>query len=107
MIDQSVISSAFPLVGGGTIGFGVGYIIKKLMKLALIALGLLALLLGYLEYSRWITVNWTIAENQSSAFMTHMVNKISVITQHMGHEIPIAVAVLGFAPGLDLGLYKG
>jgi hypothetical protein len=26
MIDQSVIYSAFPLVGGGAIGFGVGYI---------------------------------------------------------------------------------
>jgi hypothetical protein len=52
-------------------------------------------------------VNWTIAENQSSAFMTHSVNKISVITQHMGHEIPIAVGVLGFVPGLVLGLYKG
>ena len=43
MIDQSLISSGFPLVGGGAIGFGLRYIIKKLMKIALIALGLLAL----------------------------------------------------------------
>lgn len=106
MIDQSVISSGFPLVGGGAIGFGVGYIIKKL-KLAFIAVGLLALLLAYLEYQRWITVNWTVAENHSSAFMTHVVNKISVITQHMGHEVPIDVGVRGFVPGLVLGLNKG
>ena len=30
MIDQTqLISSAFPLVGGGAIEFGVGYVIKK------------------------------------------------------------------------------
>jgi uncharacterized membrane protein (Fun14 family) len=41
MIDQTqLISSAFPFVGGGAIGFGVGYVIKKLMKLAFIGLGL-------------------------------------------------------------------
>jgi uncharacterized membrane protein (Fun14 family) len=44
---ESLISSAgFPLVGGGGIGFGVGYLLKKLIKLAFIALGLIALLLG-------------------------------------------------------------
>jgi hypothetical protein len=70
-------------------------------------LGLVALLLGYLEYHRWITVNWTIAENQSSAIMTHAANKIMAVTQQMNHEIPIGVGVLGFMPGLVLGLYKG
>ena len=50
-VDQTqLISSAFPLVGGGAIGFGVGYVIKKLMKLAFIGLGLVMLVLGYLEY---------------------------------------------------------
>jgi uncharacterized membrane protein (Fun14 family) len=107
MIEQNLISSGFPLVGGGLLGFATGLAIKKIVKLAFIAVGLLALLLGYLEYQRWITVNWSVAENQSSAFMTHVVNKISIITQQMGHEIPIAVGVLGFVPGLVLGLYKG
>ena len=47
MIDQTqLISSTFPLVGGGAIGFGVGYIIKKLVKLAFIGLGLVMLVLG-------------------------------------------------------------
>src|SRR5215831_11806415 len=51
MIDQTqLISSVFPLVGGGAIGFGVGYVIKKLMKLAFIGLGLVMLVLGFLEY---------------------------------------------------------
>jgi uncharacterized membrane protein (Fun14 family) len=108
MIDQTqLISSAFPLVGSGAIGFGVGYVIKKLMKLAFIGLGLVMLVLGFLEYKHWISVNWIVTENQSSAILTHISNKIATVTQHMNHEIPIGVGVLGFMPGLVLGLYKG
>jgi len=32
--------------------------------------------------------------------MTHIANKIATVTQHMNHEIPIGVGVLGFMPGL-------
>ncbi|HXP49391.1 MAG TPA: FUN14 domain-containing protein [Bacteroidia bacterium] len=74
MIDQT-----FPLVGGGAIGFGVGYVIKKLMKLAFIGLGLVMLVLGFLEYKHWISVNWTVTENQSSAILTHLANKIATV----------------------------
>ena len=63
--------------------------------------------IGYLEYKLWILVNWTVAENQSSAIMTHVANRIAAVTQHISHEIPIGVGVLGFMPGLVLGLYKG
>jgi uncharacterized membrane protein (Fun14 family) len=108
MIDQTqLISSAFPLVGGSAIGFGVGYVIKKLMKLTFIGLGLIMLVLGFLEYKHWISVNWTVTENQSSAILTHLATKIATVTQHMNHEIPIGVGVLGFMPGLVLGIYKG
>jgi uncharacterized membrane protein (Fun14 family) len=89
------------------IGFSVGWAIKKIMKLAFIAIGLLSLFLGYLEYKHLISVNWTVAENQSNAIMTHVANKIATVTQHMNHEIPIGVGVSGFMPGLVLGLYKG
>ena len=109
MIDQTsnLISSAgFPLIGGGAIGFGVGYLLK-LIKLAFIALGLIALLLGYLEYQKWISVNWVTVENQTSVLMTHAANKIATITQHMNHEIPLGTSVLGFVPGLIAGIYKG
>jgi uncharacterized membrane protein (Fun14 family) len=108
MIDQThLISSAFHLVGGCAIGFGVGYVIKKLMKLAFIGLGLVMLVLGFLEYKHWISVNWIVAENQSNVIMTHVANKIATVTQHMNHGIPIGVGVLGFMPGLVLGFYKG
>ena len=95
------------MIGGGLIGFCVGWSIKKVIKLAFIAIGLLSLLLGYLEYKHWISVNWTVTESQSTAILTHLANKIATVTQHMNHEIPIGVGVLGFMPGIALGLYKG
>ena len=108
MIDQTqnLISAGAPLVGGGLLGFATGFAIRKIMKLAFIGLGLLMLVLGFLEYKHWISVNWTV-ENQSSAIMTHVANKIATVTQHMNHEIPIWMDLLGFAPGVLLGFYKG
>jgi len=105
--EQLISSAGFPLIGGSLIGFRVGWAIKKIMKLAFIAIGLLSMFLGYFEYKHWISVNWTVAENQSSAIMTHVANRIAAVTQHISHEIPIGVGVLGFMPGLVLGLYKG
>jgi uncharacterized membrane protein (Fun14 family) len=105
--DQLISSAGFPLIGGGLIGFSVGWAIKKIMKLAFIAIGLLSLFLGYLEYKHWISVNWTVTENQSNAIMTHVANKIATVTQHMNHEIPIGMGLLGFAPGVLVGFYKG
>jgi|SRR5215469_12384710 len=60
-----------------------------------------------LEYKHWISVNWTVTENQSSAILIHLANKIATVTQHMNHEIPIGIGLLGFAPGVLLGFYKG
>jgi len=47
------------------------------MKLAFIGLGLVMLVLGFLEYKHWISVSWTVAESQSSAIMTHVANRIA------------------------------
>src|SRR5215469_11502323 len=102
MIDQTqvLISSGFPLVGGGVLGFAAGYALKKIMKLAFIGLGLLSLLLGYLSYQKWISVNWGTVENQTSTMTSHAVHKVHVVTQQMGQEIPIGLGVIGFMPGL-------
>jgi uncharacterized membrane protein (Fun14 family) len=104
---QNLISTGAPLVGGGLLGFATGFAIKKIMKLVFIGLGLLMLVLGFLEYKHWISVNWTVAENQSNVIMTHVANRIAAVTQHMNHEIPIGMGLLGFAPGVLLGFYKG
>jgi len=107
LIDQNLISAGAPLVGGGLLGFCIGWAIKRIMKLVFIGLGLLILILGFLEYKHWISVNWIVTENQSSAILTHLATKIATVTQHMNHEIPIGVDLLGFAPGVLLGFYKG
>ena len=103
LIDQTLISTGTPLVAGGLLGFATGFRIKKIMKLVFIDLGLLMLILGFLEYKHWISVNWTVAENQSNIIITHVANKIATVTQHMNHEIPIGMGLLGFAPGVHLG----
>jgi hypothetical protein len=50
LIDQNLISAGTPLVGGGLLGFATGFAIRKIMKLAFIGLGLLALVLAFLGY---------------------------------------------------------
>jgi uncharacterized membrane protein (Fun14 family) len=104
---QNLISAGAPLVGGGLLGFATGFAIKKIMKFVFIGLGLLMLVLGFLEYKHWILVNWTVAENQSNVIMTHVANRIAAVTQHVDHEIPIGMGLLGFAPGIAIGFYKG
>jgi len=49
MIDQSLISLGTPLVGGGAIGLATGHVLKKLMKLAFIVIGGVAIFLGCLQ----------------------------------------------------------
>ena len=76
LVTDQLISCA-----GRLLGFSVGWAIKKIMKLAFIGLGLLVLLIGLLGYQRWITINWSIVENQTSVLMTHAANNIATITQ--------------------------
>lgn len=102
-----ISSSTFPAISGGVLGFAAGYCLKKIAKLVMIGLGLLALLIGYLEFQKWISVNWTVVENQTSAIMTHAVHKAYVVTQQTGHQIPIGLGVIGFVPGLVIGLARG
>lgn len=102
-----MLETLIPLAGGGLLGFAVGYAIKKILKLALIAIGILILFLGYLEYNKWISPNWTIIENQTQGMMTHILGTANTITQHIGREIPIGLGLIGFIPGLAIGLLKG
>ena len=101
-----IYEQLFPLAGGGALGFAVGYALKKITKFVVIGLGLIALLLGYLVH-KWISVNWAIVENQTSAMMTHATHKAYIVTQQMGHEIPIGLGAVGFMPGLAMGFAKG
>jgi len=62
-LTSSIISGGVPLVGGGLIGFAVGYALKKIAKFVVIGIGLIALLIAYLEYQKWISANWADRES--------------------------------------------
>ena len=102
-----MMESLFPLAGGGLVGFCVGYFLKKLLKFILIGAGAVLLLLGYLEYHRWITANWTTIEAETQTTLNHWFTTLGTVTQNMGHEIPIGLGLVGFVPGLVIGLAKG
>ena len=63
ILTSSITSSGVPLVGGGLIGFAVGYALKKIAKFVVIGIGLIALLIAYLEYQKWISANWAVIES--------------------------------------------
>jgi hypothetical protein len=77
------------------------------MKFALIGFGLLILAIGFFGYKHWISVNWVTIENRTSVIMSHIAHKAYVVTQQIGHEIPIGLGVVGFMPGLAIGLLRG
>ena len=54
-----------------------------------------------------ISVNWGTVETATSTIITHAANKIAAVTQHMNQELPVGLGLLGFAPGLALGLMRG
>lgn len=59
----SLMQQGLPLVGGGLIGFTFGYVCRKLIKLAIIGLGLIFALLALLAYQKWVKVDWAIVES--------------------------------------------
>lgn len=56
---------------------------------------------------KWIHVNWPVVENQTSTMVETAAHKAMVVTQHLGHVVPIGLGVVGFLPGLALGLARG
>lgn len=103
----TLIQSGVPLLGGILFGIAAGYALKKIAKFVMLGLGILILILGYLGYQKWISVNWLIIENQTSTLMTHAAHKAYVVTQQMGHQIPIGLGLIGFLPGLAIGFTRG
>ena len=107
-----------PLVGGGIIGFTFGYVCRKLIKFTIIGLGLIFALLAFLAYQKWVKVDWTIVQSQTSSFIQtttqKMLNIVNSIAQDLGHynlnHIDIAYALLGvtgFIPGFIFGVSRG
>jgi uncharacterized membrane protein (Fun14 family) len=120
MMDSltSLIPHGLPIVGGGLIGFVLGYICRKLIKIAIIGLGLIFVLLAFLEYKKWIAVDWTVIQNQTGAFlerssqqMLAVVNNTETeLSKHNLNHLDVAYPILGltgFIPGFIFGLTRG
>lgn len=114
----SLIPQGLPIVGGGLVGFVSGWLCRKLIKIAIIGIGLLLALLAYLEYQKWIKVDWAIVNHQTSDLLHTASSKMLQIANntatdlnvHQLNHVDIAFPIfgaLGFIPGFALGLIRG
>jgi uncharacterized membrane protein (Fun14 family) len=108
----------FSAGGGFLIGAVAGYAIKKVMKIAAVVIGLFVVGLAYLSYRGWVDAKWAAMEDASRSTLTnaselvvHALNNTA--TQFASHpsavaasSLPVA-AMVGFVPGLMMGLKKG
>ena len=95
---------AFNAGAGFVLGFAVGYALKKLVKLALVLLGLLTIVLLALEYYGIIQVNYDkfVALVEQAMNMTR--SAASSIASHAVASLPFAGSfLLGFALGFKMG----
>ena len=76
IVESTAIHTALPLVAGASSGFAMGYVLKKLLKLALIGVGLILAFIDFLEYKKWISVNWDIVQSQTGAFVQHSTQQV-------------------------------
>ena len=100
---------------GGFLGFLMGYAIKKILKIIMIAAGSLVGITYYLQYNGVIALNWAKMEETMSNLMTHM-NGFNLntpffpgISDQFIHAISASGIPLtgGFAAGFAFGISKG
>jgi uncharacterized membrane protein (Fun14 family) len=122
MIDQNLISTL--LGGGGTLGFGAlgigaivgytaGWLARKVLKIAIIIIGLILAIMAYLEAQKTITVNWNVASNQTNVIlhslsvkMLHLANTVGADLNNHAAAFPI-LGVTAFVPSFAFGFIRG
>jgi uncharacterized membrane protein (Fun14 family) len=114
----SLIPHGLSIVGGGLIRFILGYICRKLVRIAIVGLGLILALLAFLEYKKWIAVDWAVVQNQTSVFLERSSQQMLAVVNNTATELsnhnlnhldaaaPI-LGVTGFIPGFIFGLSRG
>ena len=116
--ELSVEDFIFSAGGGFLFGAVAGYAIKKLMKIAAVVSGLFVVGLGYLSYRGWVDVKWGTMVDASRSTLTSASEQVvhalnNTATQFASHPssvtasgLPVA-AMVGFVPGLLMGIRKG
>jgi uncharacterized membrane protein (Fun14 family) len=108
----------FSAGGGFLFGAVAGYAIKKVMKVAAVVVGLFVSVLAYLSYRGWVDVKWAAMENASRSPLTNASEQVvhtldNTATQFVSHPSAVAAsglpvaAMVGFVPGLMMGIRKG
>jgi len=116
-MNELLISDIFSLGGlltaqvaiGIIIGFFMGYAIKKITKIAIVGIGLFFLLLVYLEYNEFITINYEKITNAITNINSDILNPNKIddtfsIFKPFFINVP---SLVGFGGGFILGLKKG
>jgi len=81
MIIDSLGIFVVTVDSGGTVGFLIGYFLRKLFKLVLFAIGGVLSFLLYLQYQGLITMNMDKIQSIADKFVTTIPKSISVISQ--------------------------
>jgi uncharacterized membrane protein (Fun14 family) len=108
----------FSAGGGFLLGAVAGYAIKKVMKIAAVVIGLFVAALAYLSYRGWVDVKWAAMEDASKSTLTNTLEQVvhafnNTTTQFASHPSAVAAsglpvaAMVGFVPGVMMGLKKG
>ena len=96
-------------------GFAVGFALKKVVKLALIVLGLFVAGLAILQNRGIINVNWAVTQNTANDLAKQGAEQISAAlntasaglhTTHLDILYP-ALGIVGFMPGVVIGFKMG
>ena len=110
---NSLIPQGLPIISGGLIGFVLGWLCRKIIKIAIIGVGLILALLAYLEYHKTITVNWDVANHQASTLLhtiaVKMLGFVNNISTDLHSHVTVfpALGIAGFVPGFAFGIMRG
>lgn len=109
---------AFSAGGGFLFGAVAGHAIKKVIKIAVIVIGLFICGLVYLSYKGWINVKWIEMESAAKTALTNVTGQVihtlnSTSSHFPMHSSIIAEsglplsAALAFVLGLIIGFQRG
>ncbi len=102
-MSEIISPLAYQLGVGGVVGFIAGYALKKLIKLALVIIGVFILALVYLSYQGIISINFAALENSVSGALGFTGQAAGLIGTIISY-VPLAGAFgLAFLLGFKMG----
>ena len=115
----SLMPHGLPLVGGGIMGFVIGYFLKKTLKIIILGIGLVFALITFLQYyKKWIAVDWATVQHQTGTFLQHSTQQVlnavnntaQTLDHHHSDHLDVSYPLLGitgFVPGFIFGVIRG